>query len=170
MIILIFIHSIFTSWGSLRIEFYSSSYKILCRASFLGIETNFKWQTHDFKNFGAIRLPFVRLFNTPEINQGCRNRNGKGELRGGLWPLRFWQISYPYLSQGRGADYARHSTNCPPVFSYPPTALLTDDCLVTISYKKRQQLQFKCTVVLVFGLVFFEEATQINANYYYFVF
>ena len=95
----------------------------------------------------------MRLFNTPEINQGCRNRDG-GQ-GGGATALRFWQISYPYLSQGRGADYARHSTNCPPVFSYPPTALLTDDCLVTISYKKRQQLQFKCTVVLVFGLVWF---------------
>ena len=170
MIILIFIHSIFTSWGSLELNsiVIVAALRYYVAAFILGIEANFKWQTHDFKNFGAIRLPFVRLFNTPEINQGCRNRGGA--RAGGLRPLRFWQISYPYLSQGRGADYARRITNCPPVFSYPPTALLTDDCLVTISYKKRQQLQFKCTVVLVFGLVFFEEATQINANYYYFVF
>ena len=77
-------------------------------------------------------------------------------IRPTVRPLRFGQISYPYLNQGRGADYDRHiNTYPPPLFLDIPTALLTDDCLVTISYKKRQQLQFKCTVVLVFGLVFF---------------
>ena len=40
----------------------------------------------------------MRLFNTPEINQGCWNRGGGRGLR----PLRFWQVSYPYLNQGRG--------------------------------------------------------------------